>query len=226
MQLDKGKREVSFTESRCWMNTSARSTSSIDFTRWTFPRLILSNKLGLQQKGMGLVWRIYASNYELSQKLLEVPPGDFENRWEHIMPFGREPIAILFYMEGKGGLKLVRPFLGDDRLKKTEHLLYTRADAENVVLADCRSASGVLSSEMAYFGGSPDSTPDDTAIIDTSYNTTQQWANATTSTLFSDTGTTFTAVLRPEVAQGDWAGTGDNGYGSLVCWERSLRDLY
>lgn len=85
MQLDKGKREVSFTESRCWMNTSARSTSSIDFTRWTFPRLILSNKLGLQQKGMGLVWRIYASNYELSQKLLEVPPGDFENRWEHIM---------------------------------------------------------------------------------------------------------------------------------------------
>lgn len=123
-------------------------------------------------------------------------------------------------------LKLPRPFLGDDRLKKTGRSLYTRADAEHVVLADCRTSNGVVSSEMAYFSGSPDSTPDDTAVVDTSYDTTQQWANATTSTLFSDTGTTFTAVLRPDVAQGDWAGTGNNGYGSFVCWETSFPNLY
>jgi hypothetical protein len=50
-----------------------------------FPRLTLSNKLGFQQKGTGLVWRNCASNYELNQKPLGVLPGDFGNQWEHIV---------------------------------------------------------------------------------------------------------------------------------------------
>lgn len=104
--------------------------------------------------------------------------------------------------------------------------LYTRAAAEHVVLADCVTTNGVVSSEMAYFSGSPDSTPDDAAVVDTSYNSSRQWANTTTATLFLDTNVTFTAVLRPEVAQGEWAGTGENGYGNFVCWETTLPSLY
>lgn len=137
-------------------------------------------------------------------------------------PASSQPSATKTYSHA---LKSSRLFLVDDN-SRGERSLYSRADAEHVVLADCRSPKGILSSEMAYFAGSPKSNPDDTAIVDTPYNTTRNWANARTSTLFPDTNITFTAVLRPDVAQGDWAGTGDNGYGSFVCWEKSLPELY
>ncbi|ROW04863.1 hypothetical protein VMCG_04886 [Cytospora schulzeri] len=86
----------------------------------------------------------------------------------------------------------------DDNMSTRERLLYTRGHAEHVVLANCRSPDGILSSEMASYTGSPQNTPDDIAIVDTS----------------------------PDVADGEWAGTGDNGYGSFVCWETSLPDSY
>ncbi|KUI59644.1 hypothetical protein VP1G_11027 [Cytospora mali] len=60
---------------------------------------------------------------------------------------------------------------------------------------------------MAYYSGSPDSTPGDTVVVDTSYNST--------------TDVTFTAVLRPEVAQGEWADTGYDGHVSFICWGTS-----
>lgn len=104
--------------------------------------------------------------------------------------------------------------------------LYTRSNAEHVVLANCITDQGTLSSEMAYFTGSPNSSPDDTAVVSTPFNTTRKWADSRTSTLFLDTNVRFTADLGPDVADGEWAGTGDNGYGTFVCWEKASGDLY
>lgn len=97
---------------------------------------------------------------------------------------------------------------------------------EHVVLANCLTQAGILSSEMAYFLGSPGSSPTDTAVVNVEYNHTRAWADNTTTTRFADTGVAFTADLRPEVAQGQWAGTGENGYGSFVCWEKTLGNLF
>lgn len=151
-----------------------------------------------------------------------------EPRWDSSVrntpgnPAPSQPRATRTYSHKLKSSRLFR----DDKDLASERSLHSRAGAEHVVLANCRSSNGVLSSEMAYFSGSPKSKPDDTTIVDTSYNITRQWANARTSTLFPDTNTTFTAVLRPDVAQGAWAGTGDNGYGTFVCWETNLPELY
>ncbi|KAI1496067.1 hypothetical protein F5X99DRAFT_401509 [Biscogniauxia marginata] len=96
----------------------------------------------------------------------------------------------------------------------------------DVVLADCESTDGVVSSEVAYYSGSPDSSPDDIAQVDTQENTTQQWANSNSSAYFSDTGVTFRATLGPSGQDGDYAGPGNNGYGDFTCWQRTSANLY
>ncbi|KAI1774319.1 hypothetical protein F4818DRAFT_419582 [Hypoxylon cercidicola] len=104
--------------------------------------------------------------------------------------------------------------------------LWTRVNNENVVLVDCTGTEDVgdLASEVAYFAGSPDDSPDDISVVTTGSH--QSWANRTTSALFTDTGVTFTAVLREYGDAGDYAGSGNNGYGNFTCWQMPSTYLY
>ncbi|KAI0129063.1 hypothetical protein BJ170DRAFT_358644 [Xylariales sp. AK1849] len=101
---------------------------------------------------------------------------------------------------------------------------------EHVVLADCADSSGVLSSEMAYYSSSPDSSPGDIAGITTDNNQTAAWTCSTTNAVFTDTGVTFSAKIGPGVADGEYAGTASNGYdsknGGFRCWQSSFLNLY
>ncbi|KAI2603638.1 hypothetical protein GGR54DRAFT_622539 [Hypoxylon sp. NC1633] len=105
-----------------------------------------------------------------------------------------------------------------------DHPILARVNNENVILADCTGAQGQLSSEVAYFSGSPDSAPEDIATVTSGKH--HDWANTTTSAYFSDTSVTFTAVLREHSDAGDYAGTGNNGYGNFTCWQTDSTYLY
>ncbi|KAI1764651.1 hypothetical protein GGR53DRAFT_493179 [Hypoxylon sp. FL1150] len=104
--------------------------------------------------------------------------------------------------------------------------LWARASNENVILADCTGVDNTtdLSSECAYFSGTPDSSPDDISVV-TGWSH-QSWANRTTSAFFSDTSVTFTAVLGESGEAGDYAGTGTNGYANFTCWQMASTYLY
>ncbi|KAI1215192.1 uncharacterized protein F4807DRAFT_406273 [Annulohypoxylon truncatum] len=99
------------------------------------------------------------------------------------------------------------------------HQIWARGSAENVILTDCTnpSNSSDKSSEVTYYTGNPDDTPDDISTVTTGQY--WDWANKTTTGYFSDTGTKFVAVLNPKGQAGDYAGTGDNGYGNFTCWQ-------
>ncbi|RYP45108.1 hypothetical protein DL768_008500 [Monosporascus sp. mg162] len=104
--------------------------------------------------------------------------------------------------------------------------LVSRADNEHVALADCEGLNNEFSSQMAYYPGSPRGAPQDVAVVPTPEGQYSLWVDSTTSGLFTTTGVTFTAVLGPRVAEGEYAGTGDNGYGKFSCWARYAKDLY
>ncbi|KAK1753027.1 hypothetical protein QBC47DRAFT_404389 [Echria macrotheca] len=104
--------------------------------------------------------------------------------------------------------------------------LQRRIDGEHVVLADCRDGKGVVSSQMAYFKADPGPTPQDVAVVHTNPGEAALWVNSETPGLFTDTGVTFTATIGPKVADGQWAGKGDNGYGSFNCWQKYFTSLY
>ncbi|KAH8882174.1 hypothetical protein GQ53DRAFT_753873, partial [Thozetella sp. PMI_491] len=97
---------------------------------------------------------------------------------------------------------------------------------EHVVLADCRDASNKVSSQMAYFPNQPNAYPQDVAVVNTADGQAALWVSTTTKGLFTDTGTTFTAVLGPKVADGEYAGSGNNGYGNFSCWQIYNQALY
>ncbi|KAK1783332.1 hypothetical protein QBC45DRAFT_400297 [Copromyces sp. CBS 386.78] len=59
------------------------------------------------------------------------------------------------------------------------------------------------------------------AIVDTDFNTTATWYNATMSATWMDTGVTFKAVIGYHVAEDDYVGKGNNGYGDFRCWQRA-----
>jgi hypothetical protein len=110
---------------------------------------------------------------------------------------------------------------------KTIKVLKPRNSAEHVVLADCRAGNGTNSSQMAYYTGTPNGTPvGAVAYVDAPPGESRQWDNQTTSGLFMDTHVTFTAHLGPQVADGDYAGTGNNGYVQFTCWEKYQWNLY
>lgn len=97
-----------------------------------------------------------------------------------------------------------------------------RSPTEHVILCDCISASGIRSSQMAYYSGDVNGLPTGgVGIVDTEFNTTAAWYNETTSATWLDTGVTFKAVIRYHVAEGDYVGKGNNGYGDFRCWQRS-----
>ncbi|KAI1458959.1 hypothetical protein F4805DRAFT_107781 [Annulohypoxylon moriforme] len=110
--------------------------------------------------------------------------------------------------------------------RSTPRQIWARGTAENVILTDCSnpSNSSDKSSEVTYYTGSPDSTPDDISTVTTGQY--WDWANKTTTGYFSDTGTKFVSVLNPKGQAGDYAGTGDNGYGNFTCWQTNSILVY
>jgi hypothetical protein len=101
-----------------------------------------------------------------------------------------------------------------------------RNDGEHVVLADCRDRAGVISSQIAYFAGEPGPSPEDVAVVVTEAGQAALWVNGNTSALFTNTGVTFTSTLGPAVGEGQFAGTGENGYGNFSCYQSYVNALY
>ncbi|TLS31413.1 hypothetical protein PpBr36_02494 [Pyricularia pennisetigena] len=99
---------------------------------------------------------------------------------------------------------------------------------EHVALCDCRNGADVVSSQMAYYLGEPDSTPVDVATVPNTPNgQARVWPSATTSAFFTLTNVTFTAKLGPQVEVGAFAGTGTNGWPApFNCWFRPTQKLY
>ncbi|KAI8958272.1 hypothetical protein F5Y11DRAFT_45688 [Daldinia sp. FL1419] len=97
---------------------------------------------------------------------------------------------------------------------------------ENVVLADCTGSqdSSQLSSEVAYFNHSPNEQPSDIAPVTDGQH--RDWANATTSAFFTDTGTTFKVILGERGKADAYAGIGNNGYANFSCWQMESTYLY
>lgn len=108
----------------------------------------------------------------------------------------------------------------------SSHPLQARNEGEHVVLADCRDQSGVVSSQIAYFEKDPGPQPQDVAVVVTPAGQAALWVNANTSGLFTDTGVVFRATLGPRVDEGQFAGTGENGYGNFSCYQNYVKDLY
>ena len=101
--------------------------------------------------------------------------------------------------------------------------LRARGLDEYVVLANCISNAGVRSSQMAYFPGSPNASPN--VVAQTSYGQTSVWENSVTSGRFDD-GNVFTSTIGPPVPQGEFAGTGQASQGSFSCWKNYRTNLY
>lgn len=108
----------------------------------------------------------------------------------------------------------------------SSHRLHARNEGEHVVLADCRDQSGVVSSQIAYFEQDPGPQPKDVAVVVTTPGQAALWVNTNTSGLFTDTGVVFRATLGPRVEEGQFAGTGENGYGNFSCYQNYVKDLY
>ena len=105
--------------------------------------------------------------------------------------------------------------------------LTRRADvAEHVVLADCRDGEGVQSSQMAYYNNSITSYPNSVAAVRTAKGQMAHWEGPDLISATFDSGVTFTANITTVVAQGQYAGTGENDYGSFTCWYNSTSNLY
>ncbi|KAI2641389.1 hypothetical protein GGS26DRAFT_535454 [Hypomontagnella submonticulosa] len=104
--------------------------------------------------------------------------------------------------------------------------VWARANRENVILSDCTGTQDAndVSSEVSYYSGTPDSTPDDVSTVTTGKH--RDWAGTTTPAYFADTGVTFTSVLGGRGQAGDYAGTGSNGYGNFTCWQTDPTYLY
>ena len=75
---------------------------------------------------------------------------------------------------------------------------------------------------MAYYAADVQGLPTGgVGIVDTEFNTTAAWYNDTTSATWLDTGVTFKAVIGYHVAEDDYVGKGNNGYGDFRCWQRA-----
>lgn len=94
---------------------------------------------------------------------------------------------------------------------------------EYVVLATCIGDADVRTSQMAYFPGSPNASPN--IVTETSHGQTSVWEGAATSGRFPY-GNVFTATIGSPVAQGEFAGTGKANQGSFSCWRNHRKNLY
>ncbi|KAK0712863.1 hypothetical protein B0T26DRAFT_603355, partial [Lasiosphaeria miniovina] len=101
-----------------------------------------------------------------------------------------------------------------------------RIEGEHVVLADC-VRDGVAFSEMAYYSTPNGTKPIDVATVNMTTGETADWVGHTTSALFTSTTTTFKAVLGSPEGEGQYAGSGDNGYpGPFYCYVRRVANRY
>jgi hypothetical protein len=104
--------------------------------------------------------------------------------------------------------------------------LHRRAPAEHVVLTNCVDEKGYKSSEMAYYPAAPGTVSyQDFANVTTLPGTHQAWENTITSATFP-TKVIFTANLGDKVKPGEYAGSGENGYGSFSCWGGTGEKVY
>jgi hypothetical protein len=79
---------------------------------------------------------------------------------------------------------------------------------------------------MAYYTGTVGANPRDVAVVETAPGQTALWVNSVTSGFFTTSTTTFTATIGPRVADGQFAGTGNNGYGNFSCYQSYVQNLY
>ena len=97
---------------------------------------------------------------------------------------------------------------------------------ENVMLCNCRDGNGVLSSQMAYYSGDPNSSPQALANVDSDFGKTVVWEGGRpVEGAFADTDV-FTSVIAKPVGEGAYAGTGNNKYGPFFCYRNYRENLY
>jgi hypothetical protein len=98
--------------------------------------------------------------------------------------------------------------------------------AENNILANCVDQNGVKSSQMAYFIGAVNSSPDAVATVPTSPGLTRVWeGTGAVSATFQD-GDVFTVTIPSPVPNGAYAGPGSNNYGPFSCWYNYKPNVY
>ncbi|KAK3378656.1 hypothetical protein B0T24DRAFT_136397 [Lasiosphaeria ovina] len=101
-----------------------------------------------------------------------------------------------------------------------------RGDSEHVVLADCKAPKNHYfeSSQMAYFAGPPDSSPN--AITNVTYGKQQAWAGAGKITGVFPDKAAFSVEIPAAVEEGQFAGNAYNGYWAFACYARFMEALY
>lgn len=99
---------------------------------------------------------------------------------------------------------------------------------EHVVLANCKSSHFDRISHMAYYRYGLASVPDTIAVVPSPQNETATWIRNSSdpvSAVFPD-GTRFVADLSNTTQQGQYAGTGNNGWGTFRCWSYYVGSMY
>jgi hypothetical protein len=98
--------------------------------------------------------------------------------------------------------------------------------AEQNILANCVDQDGVKSSQMAYFIGAVDSSPDAVATVPTAPGQTRVWeGTGAVSATFQD-GDVFTVTIPHPVPNSAYAGAGSNNYGPFSCWYNYKPNVY
>ncbi|RPA86365.1 hypothetical protein BJ508DRAFT_302256 [Ascobolus immersus RN42] len=102
-----------------------------------------------------------------------------------------------------------------------------RADAEHVTLMNCvdETNTNVKSSQMAYFAGAPNSSPDAVANVGSEPGKTRTWEGGLTIAAFPDS-VSFYAQIDRVVGAGEFAGLGKNDYVGFSCWSAYKKNLY
>lgn len=102
--------------------------------------------------------------------------------------------------------------------------LGARGGAETVTLSNCENGNGGLSSQMAYFSGTPNGSPGAIAVIQT--GSTVLWEGNTVTGTFGD-GNTFTShIVSPKPADQAYAGPAENKFGSFYCYYHAQAGIY
>jgi hypothetical protein len=104
--------------------------------------------------------------------------------------------------------------------------LIRRGDLEHVILANCRDSSGAGSSQMAYFQGAVNSSPDTVAFVKTSPGLTQVWESTGDIAATFPDGNVFTVSIPHPVPAGQYAGAGHNLQRDFTCWFNVVKNVY
>jgi hypothetical protein len=97
---------------------------------------------------------------------------------------------------------------------------------ENVVLANCVDQNGIKSSQMAYYVTGITSSPTTVAGVSTEPGQTQTWEGTGTISAVYQNGVYFNVTIPHPVANGAYAGMGQNNYGNFSCWYDNTPSVY